>query len=171
MATVGISLPVSASVIPDDTSGSAAAQLQIKQSSGTDPQPTWVEALFDASTDEHVMWTFIMPNNYAGTPVVKVYYKATSGTTGTAEFSAAIMAITDGDSTDADGDAHGTLNAGTATVPATAGHVDVISITMTNADSVAAGDWVQLVLFRDVSGDTVAADLEVPVIEFQYSTT
>ena len=170
MATIGISLPVSASTIPDDTSGSAAAQLQHKQSSGTDPQPSWVEALFDASVDEHIMWTFVMPVNYSSAPVLKVYYKATSATSGTAVFGAAIMALTDGDSTDADADRHDTANVGTGTVPSTAGHLDVQSITMTNADSVAAGDWVQLVLFRDISADSVAGDLEVPVVELQYST-
>ena len=170
MATIGISLPVAACTIPDDTSGSAAAQLQFKQSSGSDPQPGWVEALFDADTDEHIYWTFIMPANYASAPVLKVYYKATSATTGTAAFGAAIMAITDADATDADADSHDTANVGTATVPGTAGYIDVISITMTNADSVAAGDWVQLVLFRDISGDSVAADIEVPIVELQYST-
>ncbi len=161
---------MAACAIPDDTSGSAAAQIQLKQSSGTDPQSAWVEALFDASTDEHVEWTFIMPNNYASAPVLKVYYKATSGTTGTVVFGAAIVAITDGDSQDADADAHDTANVGSTTVPSTVGHIDVQSITMTNADSVAAGDWVRMVLFRDISADSVAGDLEVPIVELQYST-
>ncbi len=170
MATIGISLSAAACTLPDDTSGSAAAQLQIKQSSGTDPQPTWVEALFDASVDEHIMWTFVMPNNYASAPVLKVYYKATSATSGTVVFGAALMALTDGDAVDADADSHDTANVGTGTVPGTAGHIDIQSITMTNADSVAAGDWVQLVLFRDISADSVSGDLEVPVVELQYST-
>lgn len=170
MATIGISLPVAGCVLPDDTAGSAAAQLQYKQSSGTDPQPGWVEALFDASTDEHIYWTFIMPNNFSSAPVLKVYYKCTSATSGTAHFDAALMALTDGDATDADADSHSTTNSGSATVPGTAGHIDVISITLTNADSVAAGDWVQLVLLRDISADSVTGDLEVPIVELQYDT-
>ena len=101
--------------------------------------------------------------------MLKVYYKCTSATSGTAAFEAQMAAITDGDATDMDADALQAVNAGTATVPGTAGYIDVITITLTNADSVAAGDHVILSLNRDTSADSVAGDLEVMGCDFQYS--
>lgn len=164
------SLPVSAAHLPDDSANNAAAQIQKKTSSGGTLHPAWVEALFDDGTDEHIMFSFLMPDNYASAPVVDVYYKAAAATSGTAAFAAALMAVTDGDSQDVDADAFDTANVGTATVPGTAGHMDVISITMSNADSVAANDWVNLVMFRDVSGDSVTGDLEVVLVVLRYTS-
>src|SRR3990167_5274194 len=137
-------LPAGAWYPSNDATNFASAQIQVKQSSTAVPSPRWLEWLFDATTDEFIACAFIMPNNYVGSPVLKVYYKCTSATSGTAAFEAQIAAITDGDATDMDADALATVNAGSATVPATAGYIDVISITMTNADSVAAGDHVIL---------------------------
>lgn len=169
MATHSLPLPISACTLTNDAANNAAAQLQLKTSSGGTLHPAWIEAVFDASTDEHIMWTFVMPVNYAGTPVVKVHYKCVSGTEETAAFSSAIMAVTDADAQDVDADAFDTINIGTATTPATAGYLDVISITMTNANSVVASDTVCLVLFRDTSEDNVTGDIEVINAEFQYS--
>ena len=164
------SLPISAAHLPDDTANNAAAQIQIKTSStGSNPKPRWVEALFDDATDEHIMFSFLMPDNYASAPVVDVYYKATSATSGTAAFGSALMAVTDGDAVDVDADSFATANNATATVPGTAGHLDVISITMTNDDGVAANDWVTLIIFRDVSADGVVGDLEVPLCVLRYT--
>lgn len=169
MATRSLTLPISACTLTNDAASNAAAQLQLKTSSGGTLHPAWIEALFDASTDEHIMWTFVMPVGYLSAPVLKVHYKCVSATSGTAAFAAAIMAVTDADSQDVDADAFDSTNAGSATVPGTAGHLDVISITMSNADSVAAGDTVCLVLLRDVSEDSVTGDIEVINVELQYT--
>lgn len=112
---------------------------------------------------------FIVPQNYVGTPTLQVYYKATSATSGTAAFEARLSAVTDGDAQDVDADTFAAVNAGTATVPATAGYMDVISITLTNADSMAAGDTFILALNRDVSADSVTGDLRVMGCDFRYS--
>lgn len=165
------SLPISAAHLPDDSANNAAAQIQKKTSSGGTLHPAWVEALFDDGTDEHVMFTFLMPDNYASDPVVDVYYKAAAATSGTAAFGAAIMAVSDGDAQDVDADAFDTANAGTATVPGTAGFMDVISITMSNDDSLAANDYINLVVFRDVTGDSVTGDLEVVLVVLRYTST
>jgi len=166
------SLPVTAAHLPDDSAGSAAAQIQKKTSSdATDPQLFWVEALFDADTDEHIYYQFLMPDNYASAPVVDVYYKCASATEGTAAFGAQLAAVTDADAADMDANKLDAANVGTATVPGTAGYMDVISITLTNADSVAANDFVILCVFRDISGDSVAADIEVPLVVLRYTST
>lgn len=82
------------------------------------------------------------------------------------------MAVTDADAQDVDADEFAATNASAATtVPGTAGYMDVLSITLTNADSVAAGDHVILELNRDISADGVAGDIEVVNCELRYTTT
>ena len=48
-----------------------------------------------------------------------------------------------------------------------------ISLTLTNADTVAAGDFVVLYLARDVAagGDTATGDMEVIAVSLEYTTT
>jgi hypothetical protein len=168
MATISLLLPIAACYLPDDSANNAAAQIAIVTSSGGTLHPRHLEALFDASVDEHIFWSFVMPNIYVSTPVLKVYYKAVSATSGTAAFAAVLAAVTDGEAQDVDANAFDTANVGTATVPGTVGYMDVISIALSNEDSLAAGDHVIIGLFRDVSGDSVAGDLEVINVEFQF---
>lgn len=130
-------------------------------------------ALFDASTSETMHWTFRMPSDYASAPVLKLQYSMASATSGTIEFEAAIMAVSDGDAAAVDTDSYDTANTGSATVPGTAGYLDEVSITMTNADSLAAGDWVALRLSRDAddgSNDTATGDLELIAASLEYTT-
>lgn len=169
MATREILLPPAAWYPSSDIASFASAQLQVKQSSTSVPSPRWLEWLFDANTDEFVLTSFVMPANYVGSPVLKVYYKCTNATSGTAAFEAQMSAVSDGDAADVDADALAAVNAGSATVPGTTGYPDVISITMTNADSVAAGDHVVVSLNRDISADSVANDLEVFNAVLQYA--
>lgn len=125
---------------------------------------------FDAATDETVYWTFIAPQGITGTITVVVSYVMASATTGAVYFQAALEAITDGDATDLDATtSFDTANTGSATVPATAGYVDQISITMTNADSIAAGDYVRLSLNRDANNasDTATGDAYVLAVELR----
>jgi len=169
MTTRTLPIPAASWYPSNDAATFDSAQLQVKQSSAAVPSPRWLEWLFDTTSDEFILTSFIMPGNYVSAPVLKVYYKCTSATTGTAAFEAQMSAITDADATDMDADTLQAVNAGTATVPGTAGYIDVITITLTNADSVAAGDHVILSLNRDTSADSVAGDLEVMGCDFQYS--
>ena len=172
MATAYIPLPPLAWYPADGTAGSAAAELAVVVTSdATDPQARWFQWLFDANTDEHIMAQFIMPGNYASGPVLKVYYKCASATSGSFCVQGRLMAVTDADAADMDGDEFSTANAGNATVPGTAGYMDVLSIELSNADSVAAGDHVALCLNRDISEDSVAGDIEVVGCDLQYTTT
>ena len=169
MATRSYPLPISACTLTNDAANNAAAQIQLKTSSGGTLHPAWLEAVFDDGTDEHIMWRFVMPIGYLSAPVIKVHYKCVSATANDVAFAAAFAATTPGDAADMDAKAFDTANVGTDTVPGTAGHPDICSITMTNADSVAAGDTVCLVLFRDVTGDGVSGDVEVTDCELQYT--
>jgi hypothetical protein len=64
-------------------------------------------------------------------------------------------------------------NSASTTVPATAGYIDQISITLTNADSIAAGDYYRISVNRDADGsaiaDTATGDLYLLAIELRDS--
>lgn len=125
----------------------------------------------DASTDEFVVVGFIVPTNYVNTtaPTLEVYYKCVSDTSGTAAFEARVACMSDGDSADADANAFDTVNAATASIPGTAGHIDVMTITLTNRDSMAAGDWCIIALNRNISADDVTGDIEFFAADFHYT--
>ena len=169
MATIDMMLPGSAWMSSSDVSGFASAQVQVKQSSGIVPSPRWIEWLFDASTDEHLVTALIVPSNYLDTPVLEVYCKCASATSGIFSMTCQVHAISDGDAVDMDADSFAAANNVTETVPGTAGHINVLSIPLTNDDSMAAGDFVTLLIFRDVSGDGVSADIEFIGARFLYN--
>lgn len=127
---------------------------------------------FDAATDENIHFTDIAPQGLTGTITVIVTYMMASATTGAVRFQAAIEAVTDGDATDLDATtSFDTDNSAGATVPGTAGHIDQLSITMTNADSLAAGDYYRLRLRRDADGtsgtDNATGDCYVLAVELR----
>ena len=165
------SLDASVWTASSDAASFNSAQMQIKQSSGAVPSPRWVEWLFDATTDEHIVCSFIMPQDYVSAPVLKVQFKMTSATSGNVIWVCQVMAVTPGDATDVDAETFAAANSVTEAVPATAGYLDEASITLTNADSVAAGDRVTLLLFRDADNvsDNAAGDAEFVGADLRYS--
>jgi hypothetical protein len=128
--------------------------------------------LYDASTDEVAMWQYRMPASYNSGITAKIMYAMSSATSGTVEYEVAVMAISDGDSQDTNGNSFDTVNTGTETVPGTAGHLSEISITLTNNDSVVAGDLVYIVLSTDAddgTNDTATGDREVLGVQITWS--
>lgn len=133
-----------------------------------------MKLLFDDTTPEICRWVFRMPSNYASAPVGKIQYAMASGVANEVEFEVSVMAVSDGDSQDLDADSFDTANSGSATVPGTAGYLDEISVTLSNADSVAAGDWVCIMLARDAddaTNDDATGDAEVWAMSLEYTTT
>jgi hypothetical protein len=125
---------------------------------------------FDASTAETCQWTSIAPQGLTGTLTAVVHYMMASATSGKVDFTGAIEAVTPGDSTDLDaGDSFDTANAITApTVPGTAGYESSFTITLTNQDSIAAGDYFRFQLVRDATdgtNDTATGDCYVLAVE------
>jgi len=125
---------------------------------------------FDASTDETCYWTGIAPQGLSGAITVVVTYIMASATSGDVVLDARLEAITDADATDLDSATSfdsANLSATTA-VPGTAGYMEQISITMTNDDSLAAGDYFRLSLMRDVDpNDDATGDLLVLGVELR----
>ncbi len=112
---------------------------------------------FDASTDETCYWTFVAPQGLTGTITLVLTIAMASATSGTVGFQAKLEAITDADATDTDAATSfdSVNNSASTTVPGTAGYIKQISITMTNADSIAAGDYVRLSVNRDADGSAI----------------
>jgi hypothetical protein len=95
-----------------------------------------------------------------------------SATANNVRFQAALEAITDGDATDTDAaSSFDTANSNGVAVPGTAGYIDQLSITMTTADSIAAGDYCRLRINRDADGtsgsDTATGDAQVLAVELR----
>jgi hypothetical protein len=130
--------------------------------------------LFDDTTPESCYWQFRMPQDYASSPVLKVQYSMASATSNKVEFEASVMAVSDGDPQDMDAESYDSANTISVTVPGTAGYLDEISLSLTNADSLAAGDYVRLKLSRDAddgTNDTATGDCEVWAVSLEYTTS
>lgn len=126
--------------------------------------------LFDDSTAEYVYWRFKMPDDYSSSPVLKLIYSMASAASGTIEMDAQVWATSDGEATGTE--SYDTANTATETVPGTAGLTSALSITLTNNDSLAAGDLVAIKLYRDATdatNDTATGDLELRAISLTYT--
>lgn len=126
---------------------------------------------FDAATDEAVYFTFIAPQGLTAPLTAVITYAMASATTGNTVWDATLEAISDGDALDTDAsEGLDTANASAATaVPGTAGHIDQISITLTNNDSIAAGDYCRLRIRRTGSSgsDTATGDANLYAVELR----
>lgn len=125
---------------------------------------------FDDTTQESAVWTGVVPGVYAGGTInVCVTWAATSATTGTIGFDAAIERIND-EGQDLDADGFATAQTITATtIPATSGHTKTVcaSFTQSQADSIAANDAFRLRIRRDVANDNASGDAELVVVSIR----
>lgn len=125
---------------------------------------------FDAATAETCYWTGVIPQGWTGTITLVIKWIAASATTGLADFEVAVEAITPADALDMDAaDGFDTVNTQAGvTVPGTAGYEGETTVTLTNHDSSAAGDYVRFALTRDATdgtNDTAAGDVYVLLAE------
>lgn len=128
---------------------------------------------FDTSTQETAIFKGVLPRHYDGGGItVYLHVAMTSATTGTVGFDVAFERIGDG-SQDIDSDGFATAQTVTAvTVPATSGHVDILSVAVTdgaNIDSIAVGEAFRLRVRRDVANDTASGDAELLAVELKES--
>jgi hypothetical protein len=126
---------------------------------------------YDTTTSETAYWTFVAPQGLTGTITAVISYAMASATSGGVAFDIALEALSTGDETDTDAaTSFDTVNAGNdAAVPGTAGYMEQLSITLSNADSVAAADLVRVSVARDVAdaADTATGDCYVFAIEIR----
>lgn len=167
MATGTVILPVQAVKLP--SSNPAAI----------DGGETNWRLLFDATTDESCWWQFRMPENYSSTPVAKIQFSMNTTQTGTLAvgWEVYVMAVAPEAAADINTESYATVNNTSFTLAnnQTAGYLKECSITLTNADSAAAGNYVKIKLARDADGsgvtDSATGDAEVVAFTLQYTTT
>lgn len=163
-----VSLPVAASIPP--MSGVQAAGLDLIESTdaGT-AKPTIYRLLFDKDTDEGRQWIIRIPDDFGGTPVVKIiYYSTGANVSKTCAFNVQVACLSDTDAS-ATAKAYDTTNQSVTTVPDAAGTVDVASVTLTNNSSMTAGDWCNVHIWRDVSNDDAANDIAILAAVLTYT--
>jgi hypothetical protein len=174
MATGTVPLTIESAVLPDGSSGNAAPGLVVIQGTESNPKKHFLVATFDSATDEHLWWAFRMPANYASGGAVKLAWMANTASANSVVWGASLGAVSAGDAdTPVE---HANAAASTATTAADnteARRLLATSITLSNLDSVAAGDYVFLLVYRDPDNgsDTLAADAELIGAVFEYTTT
>jgi len=127
--------------------------------------------LLDNVTDESSVWSWDVPSDYTGNLTAHLSYSMVDATSGTVGLEIEVMAITDGDSTDVNTASFDTANivADGTTVPGTAGYPDLVNITLTNADSLAANDRTIIRVMRNVdANDTAVGDCALDGFKLEY---
>lgn len=172
-ATLGtVNLTPQLAIMPDASASNLAPEFLRIKSSAAAPSPYFYQLNFDAAVDEFVTFQFTMPKNYASGPILKVSFKMTSAVAGDVVFDSRVMAITPNDAIDMDTRSFAAANAYVRTVAAVAGYIVNMNMTLTNDDSVAAGDEVVLYFARLGSNgsDTAVGDCEVVAAYVEYTT-
>lgn len=126
---------------------------------------------FDDATNESVVFAGIMPRHYGGNGItVYLHYAMTSATSGDVDWDVAFERIGDGhQNLDSDGFAS-VQSSDNTTVPATSGHIDIVSIAFTDGaqiDNLAAGEGFRMKVTRDAASDTATGDAELRFIEIK----
>lgn len=172
MATGYISLPIPGGTPPDGSTSNISAQPQRTKSSATAPALHFTELLFDASTIEWWYWQIQVPGDYSSSPVLRLKWKA-NATTNSVVWGCRLGATTAGDTDTPNEHAMATANTATTAVNATeARRLVETSITLTNADSMAANDMLWVGIYRDASNgsDTCTVDAELVGATIEYTT-
>jgi len=149
----------------------ATAGIEVTEASGTD-KPSIPCIKMDDTTDEGVEFHFRLPGTPSGTASLKIeYYMAGANSNKKVKFGAQIAALSDTD-TNATAKALATQDTVSLVCPDAAGTVDEATITLSDADSMAKGDFVTLRLQRvpsDTTNDTAAGDAVVISVSLDYA--
>jgi len=116
---------------------------------------------YDASTDEAAFWKFIATSYGSGNLSINLYWYADTASSANVVWEAQISAITPNtDTQDVETDGLATLNFVQDTHLGTTGQrVHSCTITMSNLDSIAAGDLCHLRIARDANGTSATDDM------------
>jgi hypothetical protein len=161
-------------VLEADAGGGGASEINVELQAQQAKLPTTKFALidggdnnwrllFDADANEFATWEFIVDDDYGGgTLYADIYFTMVSAVANEVVWDVNIMAVTPGDAQDVGTDSYDTINTVTETVPGTAGYLDKSTVTLTNKDSLAAGDYVRLRLKRGAgkAADDATGDAE-----------
>ena len=127
---------------------------------------------FDKGTDESMVFSAIMPRNYAGGGItVYIHWSADGVTANDVIWDVSFERIGDGQQ-DVDSDGFAAVQSVTDTAPGTDGFVTIANVAFTNGaqmDSVAVGELFRLKITRDADNgsDNLDADAELHAIELK----
>lgn len=140
---------------------------------GTDFPVTGIA--FDGTASERVHFHVVLPNYGSGNLYLDLYWYADTATTGSIVFQTSIAAISpDSDTVDIETKSLATAQTGSDTHLGTTGQrLHTFQISITNLDSIAANDYVNIMLCRlpADAGDTMAGDCIVTSLTLSYSDT
>lgn len=130
---------------------------------------------FDASTDESILWFFNATGYGSGNLTVQVQWYADTASSGDVIWAAQLACITPNtDTQDIETKAFGTANTVTDShLGTTNQRLHSADITLSNTDSIAAGDYCVLKIYRDADagGDTLTGDASLVKLVVSYSDT
>lgn len=173
MATGTVQLPPGYWVPPDGSTNNIAAGISRRQGTQATRKAHFLTMDFDgAGAVEGMHATFRMPADYASGGTLKIQWGA-NAVANAVKLQAQLGAITPADADTPLEHAYAAAATVTTSVNATeARRLTESSITLT-MDSAAAGDFIELVLFRDSAdaADTATVDCEVEMVVFEYVTT
>lgn len=120
---------------------------------------------FDGATNESAIFGAVLPPGYGGGGLTaELHYAMTAATSGDVDWDVALERIGD-QQQDLDSDGFGAAKSvNNTSVPATAGLVDVVSVSFADGsemDNLAAGEAFRLRVTRDAVSDTAAGDAEL----------
>lgn len=119
-----------------------------------------------AGTNESALFSAVMPQAYASGTLTAVLYVTNDGTTGNMDWDVSVEAIASGE--DMGADSFDTVNSVDNTnVAGTAGLQTIITVTLANKDSIAAGERIRLKVTRDTAADTNTDDCQLWHMEIQ----
>lgn len=164
-----------AAVFPDGSTGNLAPGISFRQGSESSPKKHYYTLDFDAAQDEHAWWTGVAPADYASGGAVDLAWHA-NATSGTVRWGVSIGAISSGDADTPLEHANAAASTAAGTVNTTeARRLTITSITLSNPDSLAAGDLFFLLVYRDGDGtsgtDDCTVDAELVAARWTYTTT
>ncbi len=129
---------------------------------------------FSDSVDQNAYWSFPLPQGATGPYSLVVLYRMGTATTGNVVLQAAVEAVTPADVLNTiTTSSFDTVNTSSTTaVPAAAGTLGSITISLTSMDSAEAGDRVRIRLNRDADNgaDTASGFLEVLCADLRDAT-
>lgn len=167
MATGSIILPILAAI------GDPSLPPGLLFASGTNrPYLT-----FDGTANiEKCIWTFRMPADFASALVAKIQWSGSTSTTvtDTVQWTVNVMALTPDVDGAADSDSYDTENVVSDDIlGTTAKRIQEASLSLANADSVAAGDYVSIQLLRDYTdaADDLGEDAWLWGMSLEYTTS
>lgn len=130
---------------------------------------------FDAAADESVFFLFRATSYGSGNLTLSIDWYADTGSSGDVIWGAQLACITqNSDTQDIETKAFGSANTATDThLGTTNQRLHTVDITISNTDSITAGDWCVLKIYRDAdaAGDTMSGDASLVKALLSYSDT